>query len=75
MTGGANRTYFVYIAELDVLMKYKLWSTFYIVTLVYLYVTRILVGFLQVALPYRYINWLGEAVSETATLLFYIFIG
>ncbi|CAO3662646.1 unnamed protein product [Umbelopsis ramanniana] len=61
--------------ELDVLMKYKLWSTFYIVTLVYLYVTRILVGFLQVALPYRYINWLGEAVSETATLLFYIFIG
>jgi len=61
--------------ELDVLRKYKLWSTFYIVTLAYLYVTRIIVGFLQIALPFRYVNWLGESVSEVATLLFYIFIG
>ncbi|KAM3586168.1 hypothetical protein VKS41_002696 [Umbelopsis sp. WA50703] len=61
--------------ELDVLRKYKLWSTFYIVTLAYLYVTRIIVGLLQVSLPFRYVNWLGEAVSEAATLLFYIFIG
>ncbi|KAI7853006.1 lung seven transmembrane receptor-domain-containing protein [Circinella umbellata] len=61
--------------EADILNKYKLWSSFYIVTLVYVYVTRIIVQLLQASLPFRYVNWLGEAVNEFATFLFYIFIG
>ncbi|KAI9258112.1 lung seven transmembrane receptor-domain-containing protein [Phascolomyces articulosus] len=61
--------------EADVLNKYKLWSSFYIVTLVYVYVTRIIVQLLQASLPFRYVTWLGEAVNEFATFLFYIFIG
>ncbi|CDS03022.1 hypothetical protein LRAMOSA00424 [Lichtheimia ramosa] len=61
--------------EADVLNKYKLWSSFYIVTLVYIYVTRIIVQLLQASLPFQYVTWLGEAVDETATFLFYVFIG
>ncbi|KAI9322374.1 lung seven transmembrane receptor-domain-containing protein [Dichotomocladium elegans] len=61
--------------ESDVINKYKLWSSFYIVTLVYIYVTRIVVQLLQASLPFRYVTWVGEAVDETATLLFYVFIG
>ncbi|KAI9495123.1 lung seven transmembrane receptor-domain-containing protein [Zychaea mexicana] len=61
--------------EVDVLNKYKLWSSFYIVTLVYVYITRIIVQLLQASLPFRYVTWLGEAVNEFATFLFYIFIG
>ncbi|KAI8136662.1 lung seven transmembrane receptor-domain-containing protein [Fennellomyces sp. T-0311] len=61
--------------EADLLNKYKLWSSFYIVTLVYVYVTRIIVQLLQASLPFRYVTWLGEAVNESATFLFYIYIG
>lgn len=62
-------------SETDVLNKYKLWSSFYIVTLVYIYVTRIIVQLLQASLPFRYVTWVGVAVDELATLLFYVFIG
>ena len=65
----------LYITEADILSKYKLWSSFYIVTLVYVYVTRIIVQLLQASLPFRYVTWLGEAVNEFATFLFYIYIG
>ncbi|CAO3609999.1 unnamed protein product [Cunninghamella echinulata] len=61
--------------ENDILNKYRLWSSFYVVTLVYIYITRIIVQLLQAALPFQYVTWLGEAVNETTTLLFYIFIG
>ncbi|KAI8881639.1 hypothetical protein K501DRAFT_334567 [Backusella circina FSU 941] len=61
--------------EQDVLNKYKLWSSFYVVTLVYIYITRILVTLLQASLPYQYVTWAGEAVNEIATLAFYVFIG
>lgn len=61
--------------EVDILNKYKLWSSFYIVTLVYIYVTRIIVQLLQASLSFKYVTWLGEAVDEVATLLFYVFIG
>lgn len=60
---------------MDILNKYKLWSSFYIVTLVYIYVTRIIVQLLQASLSFKYVTWLGEAVDEVATLLFYVFIG
>ncbi|SAM04725.1 hypothetical protein [Absidia glauca] len=61
--------------ETDVLGKYKLWSSFYVVTLIYIYVTRIIVQLLQAILPFQYVSWFGEAVSEIATLSFYVFIG
>lgn len=61
--------------ETDVLGKYKLWSSFYVVTLIYIYVTRIIVQLLQAILPFQYVSWFGEAVSEIATLTFYVFIG
>ncbi|GAA5803522.1 hypothetical protein HPULCUR_009004 [Helicostylum pulchrum] len=61
--------------EQDTLSKYKLWSSFYIVTLVYIYITRIVVQILQASLPFQYVHWFGESVNEIATFLFYIFIG
>lgn len=61
--------------ERNIVNGYKLWSSFYVITLVYIYVTRVLVQLLQASLPFQYVNWLGEAVSEAATLSFYIFIG
>jgi hypothetical protein len=61
--------------EQDIMNKYKIWSSFYVVTLVYIYVTRIIVQLLQAALPFQYVNWFGEAVNEIATCLFYLYIG
>ncbi|RCI01907.1 hypothetical protein CU098_000946, partial [Rhizopus stolonifer] len=61
--------------EQDVLNKYKLWSSFYLVTLVYIYITRIIVQLLQACLPFQYVTWFGEAVNEVTTFLFYVFVG
>lgn len=44
-------------------------------TLVYIYITRIVVQLFQASLPFQYVTWAGEAVNEVATFLFYIFIG
>ncbi|KAG0259974.1 hypothetical protein DFQ27_003786 [Actinomortierella ambigua] len=55
--------------------KYKLWGSFYLITVVYIYLTRILVEFLKVALPFQYVNWLVEVLNEAITLGFYSSIG
>ncbi|KAG0314388.1 hypothetical protein BGZ99_008158 [Dissophora globulifera] len=55
--------------------KYKLWGSFYLVTVVYIYLTRIMVEFLKVALPYQYVQWLVELLNEAITLGFYATIG
>ncbi|KAG0377780.1 hypothetical protein BGX24_005456 [Mortierella sp. AD032] len=55
--------------------KYKLWGSFYLVTVTYIYLTRILVEFMKVALPFRYVNWLVELLNEAITLGFYATIG
>ncbi|KAG0199444.1 hypothetical protein BGX28_007289 [Mortierella sp. GBA30] len=55
--------------------KYKLWGSFYLVTVVYIYLTRILVEFLKVVLPYQYVQWLIELLNEVVTLGFYATIG
>ncbi|KAG0336375.1 hypothetical protein BG000_006632 [Podila horticola] len=55
--------------------KYKLWGSFYIVTVVYIYLTKIIVQFLKVSLPYQYVNWLVELLNEVITLGFCITIG
>ncbi|KAF9352340.1 hypothetical protein BGX34_012206 [Mortierella sp. NVP85] len=56
-------------------VKYKLWGSFYLVTVVYIYLTRIMVEFLKVALPYQYVQWLVELLNEAITLGFYATIG
>ncbi|CAO3623232.1 unnamed protein product [Cunninghamella blakesleeana] len=61
--------------ENDMHTKYKLWSSFYVVTLIYMYITRVIVQLLHAALPFQYVTWFGEAVNEIATLLFCIYIG
>ncbi|KAG0072834.1 hypothetical protein BGZ89_002421 [Linnemannia elongata] len=55
--------------------KYKLWGSFYLVTVTYIYLTRILVEFMKVALPFQYVNWLVELLNEAITLGFYATIG
>lgn len=55
--------------------KYKLWGSFYIITVIYIYLTRIMVQFLKVSLPYQYVSWLVELLNEVITLGFYITIG
>ncbi|KAF9116031.1 hypothetical protein BGX27_005264 [Mortierella sp. AM989] len=55
--------------------KYKLWGSFYLITVVYIYLTRIMVEFLKVALPYQYVQWLVELLNEAITLGFYATIG
>jgi hypothetical protein len=42
---------------------------------VYIYITRFVVQLLQASLPFQYVTWLGEAVNEVVTFLFYVFIG
>ena len=61
--------------EADVLHKYKMWTSFYVVTLIYVYVTRIIAQLLSTSLSYEYAHWCGEAINEAATFLFYVFIG
>ncbi|KAF9149493.1 hypothetical protein BG015_008723 [Linnemannia schmuckeri] len=55
--------------------KYKLWGSFYLVTVTYIYLTRILVELMKVALPFQYVNWLVELLNEAITLGFYVTIG
>lgn len=55
--------------------KYKLWGSFYIITVVYIYLTRIIIQLLKVSLPYQYVDWLVELLNEVITLGFYITIG
>ncbi|KAI9232312.1 MAG: hypothetical protein BYD32DRAFT_441061 [Podila humilis] len=55
-------------------IKYKLWGAFYIVTVVYVYFTRIMIQFIKVSLPYQYVNWLVELLNESITLGFYVTI-
>ncbi|KAG0021364.1 hypothetical protein BGZ82_011346 [Podila clonocystis] len=55
--------------------KYKLWGSFYLITVVYMYSTRILIEFLKAALPYQYVQWLVELLKEAITLGFYATVG
>ncbi|KAJ1991356.1 hypothetical protein H4R33_001372 [Dimargaris cristalligena] len=57
------------------LRKYKIWGTFYVLTLVYLYGTRIIAQLLNVSLPYQCVRWVSELIVEVTSILFYIAIG
>ncbi|KAJ1913527.1 hypothetical protein IWQ60_009171 [Tieghemiomyces parasiticus] len=57
------------------LRKYKVWGTFYVLTLVYLYGTRVVAQYLNVSLPFHYVRWLSEAIVELTSITFYLIIG
>ncbi|KAJ1969270.1 hypothetical protein H4R35_006188 [Dimargaris xerosporica] len=59
----------------DNLRKYKVWGSFYIYTLIYLYGTRIVAQYLNVSLPYQYIRWVSELIIEVTSIGFYMVIG
>lgn len=56
------------------LQKLQLFRTFYVMVVSYIYFTRIIVYLLSAIMPF-YMLWLGEAITELATLAFYIVTG
>jgi len=54
--------------------KYRVWGQFYVLTIAYVYFTRIVVLLLVAALPY-YIIWLSDFFCELSTFLFYLIVG
>lgn len=56
------------------LEKLKLFRTFYLLVIAYIYATRILVYLLASALDYQHL-WLREAIVELTTLSFYVTTG
>lgn len=53
------------------LEKLQLFRQFYIMVVCYIYFTRIVVYLLKSTAPYQY-DWMSDAATEVATLLFYI---
>lgn len=58
----------------SVLAKLRIFRSFYIITVAYIYSTRILVFLLAATVPY-YFLWLGALFSESITLAFYVTTG
>ena len=56
------------------LQKLRIFRKFYVVVIMYIYVTRILVYLLAATVPYNFL-WLGAFATEAITLFFYIFTG
>lgn len=56
------------------LKKLELFKRFYLISTVYVYVTRILTFVLLSMLSYRY-SWLAELIGELATLIYFIITG
>ncbi|KAJ1660532.1 hypothetical protein IWQ61_000533, partial [Dispira simplex] len=57
------------------LRRHKLWGTFYVLTLMYLYGTRVVARYLNVSLPYQYVRWVSELLIELISLAFYLTVG
>jgi hypothetical protein len=53
------------------LEKLQLFRQFYVMVVVYIYVTRIVVYLLRSTLQYEY-SWVSAAVEELVTLAFYV---
>jgi NADH:ubiquinone oxidoreductase subunit 3 (subunit A) len=58
----------------QILSKLKLFRTFYLVVVAYIYLTRILVYLFATMLDYRHI-WVRDFVIEGVTLVFYVSVG
>ena len=56
------------------LRKLTTFRTFYVVVIMYIYVTRILVYLLAATVPFNFL-WLGSLASEATTFGFYVFTG
>ena len=56
------------------LQKLRIFRSFYVVVIMYIYVTRILVYLLAATVPYNFL-WLGAFATEASALFFYIFTG
>lgn len=56
------------------LAKLKLFRSFYITVVVYIYFTRIIVYLLHSTVDYRYV-WTTDAAAELAALAFYLWVG
>ncbi|KAJ1659900.1 hypothetical protein IWQ61_001093 [Dispira simplex] len=57
------------------LRRHKLWGSFYVLTLMYLYGTRVVARYLNVSLPYQYVRWVSELLVELISLAFYLTVG
>ncbi len=56
------------------LQKLRIFRSFYVVVIMYIYITRILVYLLAATVPYNFL-WLGAFATEAITLFFYVFTG
>ncbi len=56
------------------LQKLRIFRSFYVVVIMYIYITRILVYLVSATVPFNFL-WLGAFASEATTLFFYIFTG
>ncbi|KAM9993193.1 hypothetical protein ACTFIZ_011159 [Dictyostelium cf. discoideum] len=56
------------------IQKLRLFRSFYLVVICYLYFTRVIIYLLKATLPYKYI-WLGEFFSLAASFAFYCITG
>jgi len=61
-------------AALKNLERLQLFRTFYVVVVVYIYLTRIVVFLVTATVPFN-LQWLGTFITEAATLGFYVFTG
>lgn len=52
------------------IQKLTLFRQFYVLTVIYIYVTRIVIYLLQTGLPYS-LQWVSAVAEEGATLAFY----
>jgi len=57
-----------------ILSQLKLFRQFYVLVVVYIYITRIALQFLLVILPFQY-TWCGTLFDECATVLFFTLTG
>ncbi|KAJ3447092.1 hypothetical protein M0812_07309 [Anaeramoeba flamelloides] len=56
------------------LERLKVFKEFYMVTFVYIYLTRLIIVLFQGVLPFK-LTWIADLFSETATILLYLYVG
>ena len=54
--------------------KYNLWSQFYVVTISYMYLTRVVVQLIEATVPFQ-VAWASKLVEELITIAYYVFVG
>jgi hypothetical protein len=54
--------------------KYQLWGQFYVVTIAYMYLTRVIVQLIEATVPYT-VAWVAALAEEAVTVSYYVFVG